>query len=151
MRSFARLYFDGVYPQDHKKAGQLKLLPSRDTVPHSRDFTRRMWHGVEGMGAICVSGNIILRSIRIALVIKYRPKKFHLYSAQGVDYTSQHTTILPKINSALEADSAKFIYNDKPQIATLKHHRWKVSYIDTLSMTTKQAWLKYTKILWPKN
>ena len=100
MRSFARLYFDGVYPQDHKKAGQLKLLPSRDTVPHSRDFTRRMWHGVEGMGAICVSGNIILRSIRIALVIKYRPKKFHLFSAQGVDYTSQHATILPKINSA---------------------------------------------------
>ena len=52
MRAFARLYFDEVYPPDHKKAGQLRLPPGKDGRRRNlRDVARILRHGIEEMGA----------------------------------------------------------------------------------------------------
>ena len=52
MRAFARLYFDEVYPPDHRKAGKLRLPPGKDGRRRNlRDVARILRHGVEEMGA----------------------------------------------------------------------------------------------------
>ncbi|ABB36299.1 possible phage integrase family [Synechococcus sp. CC9605] len=52
MRAFARLYFDEVYPPDHRKAGKLKLPPGKDGRRRNlRDVARILRHGIEEMGA----------------------------------------------------------------------------------------------------
>ena len=52
MRAFARLYFDEVYPPDHRKAGQLKLPPGKDGRRRNlRDVARILRYGIEEMGA----------------------------------------------------------------------------------------------------
>ena len=52
MRAFARLYFDEVYPPDHRKAGKLRLPPGKDGRRRNlRDVARILRHGIEEMGA----------------------------------------------------------------------------------------------------
>ncbi|QNI62844.1 site-specific integrase [Synechococcus sp. TAK9802] len=52
IRAFARLYFDEVYPPDHRKAGKLRLPPGKDGRRRNlRDVARILRHGVEEMGA----------------------------------------------------------------------------------------------------
>ena len=52
MRAFARLYFDEVYPPDHRNAGKLRLPPGKDGRRRNlRDVARILRHGIEEMGA----------------------------------------------------------------------------------------------------
>ncbi len=52
MRAFAKLFFDEIYPNDHKRAGQLKMPPGGDGRRRNmQDVARILDYGVEEMGA----------------------------------------------------------------------------------------------------
>ncbi len=52
MRAFAKLIIDEIYPNDHKRAGQLKMPPGGDGRRRNlQDVARILDYGVEEMGA----------------------------------------------------------------------------------------------------